>query len=182
MALATLADVKTYLAITSTDEDARLTALLAGADAQVLKYLGYDPALQTYSVRLNGNGRRWMLLSPQPVVSILSLSVDGINIQAQTSPPLGDGYVLSCSMIWLFGGRVFTKGLGNVMATYQAGYATIPKALTHGVVTLVAQRFHEIKRLGIASKSLAGESVSYTNAAMPDAVRGYLDSFRQVYA
>lgn len=180
MALATLAQVKTYLDITTTDEDARLGALLAGLEKQVIKYLGYDPALQSYTERRSGNGRFQMVLAFQPVVSIDSLTVDGIAVPAQTNPPLGDGYVLNDNLIWLFGSRRFTKGIGNVMVTYQAGYASIPEAITQALVALTALRLQEIKRAGISSKSLAGESVSYVYDAMPDTVRGYLDPYRKV--
>ena len=54
MSIASLATVKSFLGIADTDEDAVLTLLLAAAEDQVVKFLGYDPNPTAYTVRRNG--------------------------------------------------------------------------------------------------------------------------------
>lgn len=180
MSIATLSNVKALLDITTTDEDAVLTMLLNAANDQAIKYLGYDPNLTTYIERRNGNGKSWLALAQPYQTEIVSLSVDGVAIPAQTEAPNGPGFVLNDGLLWMFGSYRFNKGAANVLITYKAGFTAMPDALIQGVCDLVALRREELKRRGISSKSLAGESVSFTLAAMPENIRAYFDPYRKV--
>lgn len=181
MAIATLADIKAYLDITTADEDARITALLPAVESQVKKHLGYDPAKQAYLDRLNGNGRRFVV--PQqsiPLVAVDSLTVDGVTIPAENGAT--PGWYIADGAVWLSGNYLFTKGYGNVKLSYQAGYTNIPEAIKQAVVEMTAMRLKEIDRIGVSSKGIAGESISYSVKDMPDTVKGYLEPFRKVFA
>lgn len=180
MALATLDDVKKYLNIQNANEDLRIEQLLTALNPQILAYLGYDPALQPYTERRDGNGKFYMVLAQPHPVEITSLTIDGIPVPVQTSAPIGDGYILNGSMVQLFGSWKFNRGMGNIIIQYQAGYSSVPGNLTQGLVELVSLRLREIQRLGTSSKSLAGESVTYVYSAIPETVRGYLDSYKKV--
>lgn len=180
MALAALADVKAYLDITSSDEDTRLSALLAAVIDQVKEYLGYNPEAGSHFERVNGNGGRFMVPTiGYPLISVDSLTVDGVTIPAES----GDthGYYITEGVLHLSGDYRFTKGYGNVKLSYQAGFALLPAAIKQGVIETVALRLKEIERLGLSSKGLAGETISYTMVELSVAVRGYLKPYRKVF-
>lgn len=180
MAIAALSDVKAYLDIATTDEDTRITALLAAVESQVKKYLGYDPAKQTYFDRLNGNGRRFVVPEQSiPLITVDSLTVDGVTIPAENGD--APGWYIDAGKVWLSGGYSFTRGFGNVKLSYQAGYETIPAAIKQAVVEMTAVRLKEIDRIGVSSKGIAGETISYIVKDVPDTVKGYLDPFRKVF-
>lgn len=179
MAIAVLSDVKAYLDIETTDEDARITPLLAAVESQVKKYLGYDPAMQSYFDRFRGNGRRFAV--PQqsiPLVTVDSLTVDGVTIPAEAGD--APGWYIADGAVSLSGSYLFTRG-ADVKLSYQAGYAAIPEAIKQAVVEMTAVRLKEIDRIGVSSKGIAGETIVYAVKDIPDTVKGYLDPFRKVF-
>lgn len=181
MSIATLTQLKDFLGILDADEDAVLTFLLAAANSQVQKYIGYDPSSQTVIETRDGNGRYSLALAHPFPVSVSAVKIDGRTIPVRTDPT-GSGWFFDASrnIVWVCGAYAFTKGHGNVEITYTAGFATMDGALIQGVLDLVAIRREELKRRGISSKSLAGESVSFVYSAVPETIRGYLDPFRKV--
>jgi hypothetical protein len=76
MALTTLANIKTLLGITSTKDDAQLTAL-QGAAEQILKsYCNQNFEKATYTEFYSGNDRKEIVLRQRPVLSITGVWVD----------------------------------------------------------------------------------------------------------
>lgn len=181
MAIATLAQLKEFLGIVDTDEDAVLTYLLNAANSQVAKYIGYDPESQVVIETRDGNGRYALVLAHPHPLAVSGVKIDGVDVPMRADPT-GSGWFFDASrnMLWVCGSWSFNKGVGNIEVTYTAGYNPMEPALTQGVLDLVAVRREELKRRGISSKSLAGETVSFVYAAVPETIRGYLDPFRKV--
>lgn len=179
MALATLSEVKAYLDIATHDEDVRLTQLLAAAESQVIQYISHDPEGGSRVDRVNGNGGRYMVPLGFPVLSVESLEVDGISIPAESAS--APGYYLNDGAVWVSGGYVLSRGIGNVKLSYTTGYSPVPAAFKQAVIELAAFRLKETERIGVASKSIGSESISYTTRPMPESVAGYLDQFRKVF-
>lgn len=181
MSIATLTQLKEFLGIADTDEDAVLTFLLNAANSQVQKYIGYDPNSQTVIETRDGNGRYSIALAHPFPISVSAVTIDGRMIPERTDPT-GSGWFFDAArnIVWVCGAYSFTKGHGNVGITYTAGFAPMDGALIQGVLDIVAIRRDELKRRGVSSKSLAGESVSFVHSAIPEGVRGYLDPFRKV--
>ncbi len=179
MPIATLADVKSYLDITVADEDARITALLTASEGLVIKHLGYDPTAASRFDRANGAGGRCYVPDHYPLASVDSLSVDGATIPAETETQ--PGWYVDEGVVCLSGGYRFAKGFGNVKLSYQAGYATIPAPIKQAVIETVALRLKEIDRIGVRSKSLAGETISYVLSELSASAKGYLNPYRKVF-
>jgi len=179
MALATLADVKTYLDITTTDEDGRIPTLLAAAESQVIQYVSHDPEGGTRTDRVNGNSGVYMVPLGYPLLSVNSLTIDSIAIPAESGNK--PGYYIMNGAVWLSGQYTFSRGIGNVVLSYQDGYSTIPAVFKKAVIELTATRLKEIERLGVSSKSVGTESISYAAKEMPASIKGYLDQFRKVF-
>jgi len=113
-----------------------------------------------------------------PVLNVSSVSVDGVAIPlAQSSRQ--DGYQFNDIGVYL-NGYTFTRGLQNVAIAYTAGYPEPPVDIKQAVTELVAMRFRERDRIGVSSKSIAGENMSFTVADMPDSVKTILHNYRKV--
>lgn len=132
MNLCTLAQVKAYLGIASseTSQDAVLNALIEAYTARVSRYCDRNFDSANYAEIRNGYGADRMVLRQWPVTAISSVNVGssaipaGANLGARagyrnTDLTYGDGRSLVLS------GYTFDKGLGNVQINYTAGYAAI---------------------------------------------------------
>ena len=58
-------------------------------------------------------------------------------------------------------GQVFIKGVRNIHIVYTAGYEVIPYDLQQACMEIVGLRYKERDRIGLQSKTLAGETVSF---------------------
>ena len=67
MALTTLADLKTYLGISDSSEDALLNLLIADADAAILGYIGRTIEQATLTEYYSGDGTQMLVLKQRPV-------------------------------------------------------------------------------------------------------------------
>lgn len=144
--LATLAELKAWVPnLTTTADDVINTALLLRASAMIMSELG-RPSLVLHTVNevRNGMGTQSMLLREWPVISLLSVNVDGnvISIAQNTS---SSGYFFmpwdgsspgSPQQLSLRGYR-FCRGFGNVQVNYTAGHvvAAEPQVVAAAAVT-----------------------------------------------
>lgn len=160
------AQTSTPNAQTLATQTAILQAAITSASLDFLRRTGYGPSngavpsqspfvqAVSFSEVYNGNGSDTQFLRNRPVISVQSLTVDGVAIQASTGAPnpgyviggdgksvriLGGGFFLG----WPCGQR-FTRGTQNVAITYSAGFAaqsvvnelqTIPATSPYTVLT-----------------------------------------------
>jgi hypothetical protein len=71
------------------------------------------------------------------------------------------------------------KAPGNVVWTCTAGYATTPKDLEQAVLEIIALKFRERERVGVSSKTLAGEMVSFFRNVSTDTI-AVIDNYKRV--
>lgn len=139
-ALTSLTNVKTWCKVTSSDDDALLTRLIAQASRMIYAYLTTNTLfLQTFSDSYDGVNNTRLILKNWPVVSIGSVYIDGSAIlPAPAQPTQGAGYRLeafngippgSPQALDVCGNR-FWKGSQNVYITYDSGYAISDEAHT----------------------------------------------------
>jgi hypothetical protein len=137
--LATLADVKTWLAGSSgigTSDDALLARLITDVSGAIGAYLG-RPALtpRPFVERYDGDGKVRLFLRRYPVLQVTSLLIDNVAVAAAVVPaaggPYANGYLLEAwdglppgrpQPLDVFG-TFFRKGRQNVAVSYSAGYA-----------------------------------------------------------
>jgi hypothetical protein len=139
--LVDLADLKSWLDLTSTDDDDLLGRLITQVSRATLAFLDRANILPArfFEVR-DGRNDTEIVLRQWPVTSLASLSIDGVAITA--APPLvaggprQSGYVLEAAEAAPPGhmqrlalrGRLFTAGVQNIDVTYTAGYQVSSEA------------------------------------------------------
>lgn len=130
--LARLSDLKSWLGISSGDDDVLLERLITQTSRAILAYLNRPSILpEFYTESVDGDNRASILLRQWPVISVESCSINGISVPisvsdgtpvlvcvidaAERSPP---GRMQRLSLR----GGIFTAGLQNVSISYHAGY------------------------------------------------------------
>ncbi|STZ77349.1 phage head-tail connector protein [Bergeriella denitrificans] len=170
--LADLADLKIRLAIEHNRRDEELKQVLAGVSAAVESWLQRTLLKRDYVERYNGNRKKAIVLNQYPVLEVKSVKVNGREIHGFDN----DDWLLIYD-------DSFSDGLRNVEVAYVAGYETIPEDIREAVLIIAAQRVNEMENKGVASKSLAGETVSFSNfsqsGGMPPAAFEILKKYRR---
>ncbi|HEY6019948.1 MAG TPA: hypothetical protein VIY48_08595 [Candidatus Paceibacterota bacterium] len=131
MNLTTLANVKQYLTITGTNQDALITPLIARESALVEAWTGRTfPSVSNVNKRLNGTGTSRLVLPDQPILSVSSLSILGSAIPASPDG-VQAGFVFDDTCLYLVGGIAgmswgdkFPMVPQSVTVSWEAGYQT----------------------------------------------------------
>ncbi len=139
--LCTQAEVQTLLhTVFNNQPEAVITDLIARASAVVESYCNRTFEAETGIVEtLDGNGHEILRLAKTPVTAITTI------VEDTTTLTVADDF------IWYANGEL-VRGTGKtpllwtlyrqaVVVTYDAGYATIPKDLSHAVSSIVARWF-----------------------------------------
>lgn len=176
--LTTLANVKAWLGDSTSTNDALYNRLIASASDFIRNYTGRDLDQRTYTniIHDGHNGYR-MMFREYPVTAVSSIQVDNVPIPLSTN--LSSGYVFDDTFLSLINYR-FNRGVANVKMSYTAGYATIPGDLEQACIELVANRFKDKSKIGVASKSMAGETIVFFNKDMPETVKAALSDYRRI--
>ena len=179
--LTTIAAVRAFAGIASTDLDSLIDACILRASAAVQNFTQRTLLSASYSELRDGHGGAEMLLREYPVTAVASVAVDG-----QSIPPAPDfsgaGWRLADRSVLLNGYR-FTRGAANVTIGYTAGYAdlaALPDDIEHAVIETVQLMIERRKHIDVSSKSLAGETVSYITAELTPSSKQILQSYRRV--
>lgn len=176
--LTTLPRVKEWLAITAPTNDALLSRLISAASDYIETYLSRNIARTSYQSYRDGHGGRRLMLRNYPVVFLTTLKVGGVSVP----PSVGGspGFVHTETSVTLVGGYVFEVGASNVYLEYVAGYDPIPSEIEQACIDLVSLRYRERDRIGLTSKSLAGESITFNTREFSDAVGSTLVQYKRV--
>ena len=184
--LTTLAAVKAWLNLpdTNINADDLLTGLITAASGWIEDTLERTIALTSYSRNFNGTGGTVLMLPEYPVVAVSAVSVGPIVIPAAPAPGSGpttpvNGYLFDDSAIYLRGYK-FERGVQNVSASWQAGYATVPVAVAQAAIELVSLRYKERDRIGEQSKIIQGMQVNFSLKDMPADVARELMIYKKV--
>ena len=190
MALTTLADLKTYLGISDSSEDALLNLLIADADAAILGYIGRTIEQATLTEYYSGDGTQMLVLKQRPVTAVTSVHVDQSGYSGQGSGAFAsstewtageDFYIRTVvenesntgELVAIKGPGTFRAdgtaqtwgewplGTGNIKVVYTAGYSTVPGDLAAACRILVAwMRASRDNGMPVKSEKLG--SYSYT--------------------
>lgn len=178
MALTTLANVKQYLQIdpSDTDADDLLERMIDAASATIEKYCQRHFLQANYTESKDGTGQRRITVRNIPMTAVASVTVNGIAIPARPSAT-GQGYTFDQYGVKLTGYE-FTDGYDNVVISYTAGFAAVPDDVDMACCELVSLRYKTLDRLGVTSKSLAGESISFNMGDFTEPVKRALEQYR----
>lgn len=180
--LTTLETVKTYLGITTTDQDTLLSSLIASVSEAVEHYCGRVFALDRRVEFYDGQATGSLVLRCRPVTEIHSIHDDmGRVFAAGTEIPATRLVLYPGEGVVRLSGGYFAPGLRNIRVEYTAGYDPIPPAIEQAATILVAH-FRARASGGadaIASESLGSYTVSYDTGAWPHQARGLLAEWRE---
>lgn len=176
--LTTLPRVKEWLAITAPTNDALLSRLIFAASDYIETYLSRNIARASYQSYRDGHGGRRLMFRNYPVVSLTAVKVGGVSIPPSVNG--SPGFVHTETSVTLVGGYVFEAGASNVYLEYVAGYDPIPNEIEQACIDLVSLRYRERDRIGLTSKSLAGESITFNTREFSDAVGSTLVQYKRV--
>ena len=154
------------------------TLLIPAASDHIRMELSWNVLTSSYSETRNGTGGRALFLSYGPVTAVSLVKINGTTILPQADP-LREGYRFDNQMIILNNSR-FYPGFGNVQVDYTAGYATVPQDIRLACNELVLWKLRELERLGQVSKSIAGEVITFSTAAMSSGVKRTLQVYKKV--
>lgn len=178
MDLVTVASIKQLAPINQSGDDGLLAVIVAAVNTWVPNWLNRSlDSLQRSDV-LDGNGSRVLMTPEWPITAVASLAVDGVNLPASSSI-ITAGYRFHNRVIMLNDYR-FTRGVGNVEITYTAGYQSVPADLASAATELALLMFRDRDRVGLTSKSVAGEVIGLFNGEMPARVKSILQPYKNV--
>jgi hypothetical protein len=177
--LCALADVKSYMGLTDTNQDALLTTLIGNASAFIETYCNRTFAQASYTETRNGGCGPKLYLANGPVVSVSSVSVDG------TAVPLAPdaksyGFVWDAMQVYIRPGGYpgeFTKGIQNVVVSYTAGYVTTPPDVNQACCELIAYKMAKRNRIDKKNEVLAQQTLGFDMSDMPASVKTALQAY-----
>ena len=190
--MVTLADAKQYLNSSSND-DALMQRLITAASVYLQSWMSRNIPSQAYSETRDGTGGNRLLFGNWPVTAVSSVYVDGVLVPPSPGYGFG-GYYFDATKIVLrpgsfstssssgnFYSSVFTRDVGNVQLSYTAGYTTIPEDLRQATLDTLAVKYRNRDRIGLMSKVLANESLTFDTSDLPKNVVTILNQYKAVF-
>ncbi len=186
MSLVTLAEIKTYMGITGSGEDALLTIFQEAVEQQILNYcdVEFTPTIVTNEIH---DGSRADIIVPEniPIISVesvvFSVRPDG---SEGTELVAEDEYYFDENAITLVN-QVTPFYRGNVRVDYTHGYATVPADVKLAVYEAVKANYQRRKRNSedVSSRRKQDEAETYTAAwdpksGLPTSVTAKLQTYR----
>lgn len=169
--------------------DRLLQRLITSCSLDILAKMSRKSILQTaVTERRNGNGNSQMTVHYWPIISVQSVSVNGV---AFSPSPDGvqAGYRFDDFAIYIIGtpynsalaySPFFVKGQQNVALGYTYGYPTVPYDVEQACIELVSLKATIGRtKIGLRTESLAGiGTTSYITSAVPDSVKAVVNTYK----
>ena len=178
--LTTVANLEAWMGLTNVQAPVpdQLQRLITATSGWIQNYISRTIRNLSYNETRDGTGGTRLVLRNVPVTAVASVVINGQTIPP--SPGYGQpGYIFSETAIVLRG-YTFTMDSGNVQISYTAGYATTPGEMEQACLELCSLRWKERDRIGHASKTINGETVTFIVADMPESVKTMLSQYNNV--
>jgi hypothetical protein len=187
--LVTLDAVKQDLNITNTNDDAQLKRLITEISAWILNQMNRGAILQaSYTERRSGTGGDQIQTKYFPIISVESLSVNGIAVPSSPDS-VQPGFVFDGLSIFMLGGTClndgslhpgqFWRGRQNVQISYTAGYATVPADIERAVIDQIVFTFRRLPKLGTITQSMGGvTTATFSQKDTAPGVTGVINQYR----
>jgi hypothetical protein len=181
--LCTVAELKSWLPNQGNNDDVTLQSLITNASLQVLQYIDRPHLLSSVlgplTENYDGNDSDRLLPRNYPVISVSSLSIDGVSIPAATTATTA-GYLWDGRRILLRGFR-FCRGVQNVQLSYAAGYPSVPLDLKQAALEAFALTYRQRVRIGEKSNSMSGQvNVSFDMGDVPPRSLAIFSQYRRL--
>jgi hypothetical protein len=161
--------VKDWLGVKNHDSDALLQRLITFESRTIERALGRPVLPEGRRDVVVGYGSATFMPPATPIRDVESVTIGGaalaVNHDALT--------------VWRRDGLNWPRN-ARIEIAYTAGLDAVPFDLEQACIELVAFHYRERDRVGMASKSLAGETTAYITRAMPQSVEARLAPYRKV--
>jgi hypothetical protein len=181
MSFTTIEDVMLFLNKEElTDlEVSQVTALISQMDGVIANYCGWAVLATDYvGKKFSGDGTSSEItLSSYPLNSITSVVQDGVEIKDTLEASNEEGILFIAD-----GTTKFTKGLRNIVASYNAGFTAVPSDLVYAASYLVGVHFDRISESTIAVEDEKFNTITVKHAStdLPKLVIRVLDRYRLI--
>jgi hypothetical protein len=187
MKLVTLSELKTFLKINSSDTtfDALLDQINDKASGFILNYVNRESfeAVQ-YEEIYSGEGENELQLDNYPIISLDAFSLDFDLVEKVINETIDVKYLLPNEAIGLIAyiSNIFPEGTHNIYIKYTAGFSAVPDGVKHIILNICSKKFYESdqKRFGKTSKTVGGETVSFSLDELTDTDKAALDIYRKI--
>lgn len=181
--LCLLSELKAWLPNMSGNDDVTLQNLITNGSIQVLQYLNRTHILASVIGTLNenydGNDSDRLLPKTFPIISVASVSIDGVAVPQATTAVMA-GFLSDSRRVLLRGFR-FCRGVQNVALSYTAGYPIVPLDLKQAAIEDFALSYRKRTHIGELSNSMNGQvTVSYDRSATPQESLDTYNQYRRV--
>lgn len=141
-------------------DDALLQRVISGLSAGIQSVLSRVFAPTTYTEIRNGTGKTEMMVLNDPIISVTSVTVDGVAISPRSAPGQS-GYMFDADTIYLDGSCFTNTSRQNVILVYSGGFNPLPADLDQDMCEAVGFLYRERDRIGLSSKGMAGETTAF---------------------
>lgn len=187
MAITSLAAVKAYRNVTTTEHDTELARLIPAVEQYLVAYCGRQLERTTVTEDYTpAAGQRVLRLRQYPVASVTAVYDDPTRQWGTDTLVPASAYVVEAATgLLTLTDRTFRGGPGAVRVVYTAGYAPgSPElaALEQAAIELIwlARLKGDQALLGLRSRAIADGRIETYATAWPAEVRDVLDRYRRV--
>lgn len=183
--LVTLAEVKTYATISSTNSDSIINQLIPQISEYVKTYCNrtFIDYVDDAKIEIASGGNTYLILKESPTISISSVEFSNDYGVTYTSLISGTDYILDLEKdrLQVLGRSEFPSGPNAYKITYNAGYTTIPSDLKLAVLDLIL--YYMKSDMSIKSAANPGRNtmaIEYiTKSQLPSHISRVLDFYIQ---
>jgi hypothetical protein len=177
--LTTAAAVQSYLGIPNTQDTSVISTLVTNASDFIQKYCARDfTTTGPYDEWYDGSGNDALFLRNFPVVSVTSVSINGVAVPPSTSPTVPGWFAGPYQVFYRLG--IFCKGRMNVEVNYSGGYASVPAAIAQACIDMVAIKYKRRLNLEKQGEAIGQMSITFTNLDVSKQVLSTLDIYKRV--
>lgn len=170
--LCSLLDVKQYLGLETDTNDTLLTALINNVSILIENFTDRKFQLEIYNEIRSGNNKNRIPVLYGPITNLVSVKIDDIDYTSSA--------MFTETMIYFKNGNTFSNRFMNIELTYEAGFENIPLDVKQVCIELVTYKFKQRDRIGLNSKTLAGEVISYEMKDLNAEVKNILSAYCRV--
>jgi hypothetical protein len=177
MSIITKADVKLFLDLKTSNDDAILDKLIACAEADAASKIDCSiSTVSTYTEFFDGDrvGNR-LLLKYSPVTAIVAIWDDITRaFTDDTQIPATNYAIAQGGVVKLDPWIVFMRGIQNVKVQYQAGYSAIPEDYKKALIFIVMADYMGVKtRINAVADDEIGGKIKGLRAQAKDILDGF---------
>lgn len=181
--LCALSELKSWLPNIGNNDDANLQSLITNGSLEILTYLNRPHILASVIGAINetydGNDSDRLLPHYFPIISVTSVSVDGVAL-AQSTLPIASGFLWDSRRV-LLRGFSFCRGVQNVQVSYTAGYSAVPLDLKQAAIEAFALAYRQRTHIGEKSSSMGGQvTLAFDMSDVPPRALALFNQYRRM--